>query len=325
MSGFKRFRAYRLDQTVRDKYAEVHLSAKDFVQPYFVVNGAGIKRALKSLAGVWHFSIDELLKELARLTAVGVDKILLFGVLEKEHKDARGSQAYAQGNLLARAIAAIKNTYPALTVITDICLCAYTDHGHCGLLDGQSVLNDETLPLLAAMAVSHARAGADIVAPSAMLDGQVGALRAALDKAGCAKTKIMGYSVKYASSLYSPFREAAQSAPAFGDRRNYQMDYRNISQVLPEVAADIEEGANIVMVKPAHTYLDIIQRVRTQFPQIPLAAYHTSGEYMLLKAAAQAGYCDEIQTAREILTAVKRAGADWLITYYAQTFAEHLL
>jgi porphobilinogen synthase len=266
-----------------------------------------------------------LLEELAGLTAVGVDKILLFGVLENERKDARGSQAYAQNSLIARAIAAIKNAYPALTVLTDICLCGYTDHGHCGLLDGREALNDETLPLLAAMAVTHVRAGADIVAPSAMLDGQVAAIRAALFGAGCAKTKIMGYSAKYASSLYGPFREAAQSAPAFGDRRSYQMDFRNVSQALPEVAADIEEGADIVMVKPAHTYLDIIQRVRTRFPQMPLAAYHTSGEYMLIKAAAQAGFCDEIQTAGEILTAIKRAGADWLITYYAKTFAEHLL
>ncbi|MDR2429176.1 MAG: porphobilinogen synthase [Candidatus Margulisbacteria bacterium] len=325
MPKFKRFRPYRLDQTVRDKYAEVRLTVKDFVQPYFVVEGAGIKHALKSLAGVWHFSIDELLKELARLTETGLDKILLFGVLEKERKDARGSQAYAPNNLVARAAAAVKRAYPALTVITDICLCGYTDHGHCGLTDGQNVLNDETLPLLAAMAVTHARAGADIVAPSAMQDGQVAAIRAALNKAACARTKIMGYSVKYASSLYSPFREAAQSAPAFGDRRSYQMDYRNASQALLETAADIEEGADIVMVKPAHAYLDIIQRVKARFPQMPLAAYHTSGEYMLIKAAAQAGFCDELQTAREILTAIKRAGADWLITYYARAFAECLL
>ena len=320
----QRFRQYRTDQPTRDKYAETLLSARDFVQPYFVVEGAGIKRALKSLAGVWHFSIDELLKELARLATTGVDKILLFGVLDRERKDARGSQAYAPNNLVSRAAAAVKSAYPALTVITDICLCEYTDHGHCGLTDGHTVLNDETLPLLAAMAVTHARAGADIVAPSAMQDGQVAAIRAALNEAGCTRTRIMGYSVKYASGLYGPFREAAQSAPAFGDRRGYQMDYRNISQALPEVAADIEEGADIVMVKPAHTYLDIIQRVRARFPQMPLAAYHTSGEYMLIKAAAQAGFCAEIQTAREILTALKRAGADWLITYYAQTFAELL-
>ncbi|GBR72716.1 delta-aminolevulinic acid dehydratase [Candidatus Termititenax aidoneus] len=320
----QRFRPYRLNQTVRDKYAEVHLSAGDFVQPYFVVDGVGIRQELKSLAGVWHFSIDELLKELARLAKTGVDKILLFGVLDSERKDARGSQAYAPNNLVARAVAAIKRAYPQFTLITDVCLCGYTDHGHCGLTDGQNVLNAETLPLLADMAVTHARAGADIVAPSAMQDGQVAAIRAALSAADCAQTKILGYSAKYASNLYSPFREAAQSAPAFGDRRAYQMDYRNISQALPEVAADIEEGADIVMVKPAHTYLDIIQRVRTQFPQIPLAAYHTSGEYMLLKAAAQAGLCAEIPTALEILTAIKRAGADWLITYYAQTITEHL-
>jgi porphobilinogen synthase len=313
-----------LDQAIRDKYAEVHLSAGDFVQPYFVTDGSGLKRALKSLAGVWHFSIDELLKELAHLAKTGVDKILLFGVLETERKDARGSQAYAPNNLVARAVTAIKRAYPQFTVLTDVCLCGYTDHGHCGLTDGQNVLNDETLPLLADMAVTHARAGADIVAPSAMLDGQVAAIRAALSAAGCTQTKIMSYSAKYASNLYGPFREAAQSAPAFGDRRSYQMDYRNISQALPEVAADIEEGADIVMVKPAHTYLDIIQRVRTRFPRIPLAAYHTSGEYMLLKAAAQAGLCAEIQTALEILTAIKRAGANWLITYYAQTIAGHL-
>ncbi|MDR1996841.1 MAG: porphobilinogen synthase [Candidatus Margulisbacteria bacterium] len=320
----QRFRQYRTDQATRDKYAEVRLAAADFILPYFVVEGSGLKQEINSLPGVWRFSIDELLKDLAKTAALNIDKILLFGVIEQSRKDARGTPACLPDSLVARAVRAVKQSYPALTVITDICLCEYTEHGHCGLVRDGEILNDETLPLLAAMAVAHARSGADIVAPSAMMDGQVAAIRAALREAGLTETKILGYSAKYASQLYGPFREAAQSAPAFGDRRSYQMDCRCGAQALQEIAADIAEGADLVMVKPAHTYLDIIQRARAQFPDIPLAAYQVSGEYMLIKAAAQAGVCAEIQTALEVLTAIKRAGADFIITYYAQTAAEKL-
>ncbi len=333
----KRFRHFRTDDETRRRHAEVSLRTRDFILPYFVVEGNAIKKEIPSLPGHYHFSIDTLLEDLGTAAAAGIDKILIFGVVDPARKDAMGTAAGQKDNLVARAVAAVKRAFPFLTVITDVCLCAYTTHGHCGVVDPQGqgprrcagaknrrVLNDETLPLLARMALTHAMAGADFVAPSAMMDGQVGAIRRALDQHGLHKTKILSYSAKYASSFYGPFRDAAGSSPAFGDRKTYQMDYRTAQQAVDEVKADIEEGADWVMVKPAHTYLDIIHRIKEQCGPVPLAAFHVSGEHAMLKAAARAGLLDETQALREILTAIKRAGADYVITYGAKTIAAEL-
>jgi porphobilinogen synthase len=320
----QRFRQYRTDQNIRDAQADSMLAVQDFIYPYFVVEGVGIKQEINSLPGVFHFSIDELLKDIAEIVVLGINKIIIFGVVDSTLKDAQGTTAYQPNNLVARVVKAIKQKYPELIVITDVCLCGYTDHGHCGVVKEQTVLNDETVSLLAAMALTHAASGADFVAPSAMMDGQVAAIRRVLDEAGFAQTKILGYSAKYASYLYGPFRDAAHSAPAFGDRRTYQMDFRNTDQAVQEVAADLAEGADWVMIKPAHTYLDVIQRVKTNFPETVIVAYHVSGEYALIKAAAVAGACQEIPTALEVLTAIKRAGAQYIITYYAKHIAEVL-
>jgi porphobilinogen synthase len=313
----QRFRKFRTDSATRDYYADVRLEAQNLIQPCFVVEGRDVRREIPSLTGIYHLSIDQLLEDVKHLKAAGVNKILLFGAVEGSLKNSRGTAAYAPDNLVARAIAAVKTVHPDSVVMSDVCLCGYTDHGHCGLVAGNEVLNDETLPLLAAMATTHAQAGADFVAPSAMMDGQVGAIRQALDQAGLTAAKILAYSAKYASGFYGPFRGAAGSAPAFGDRSGYQMDYRNTSQALGEVAADIGEGADWVMVKPALAYLDIIRRVKYAFPQAPLVAYHVSGEYMMLKAAAAAGVLDEHRTMLETLYAIKRSGANYIITYYA--------
>jgi porphobilinogen synthase len=242
-------------------------------------------------------------------------------VIDEQLKDDKGSAAYSAGNLIERAVKAIKNQYPLVIVFTDICLCGYTSHGHCGLISGHEIDNDSTLPLLARMAATHASAGADFVAPSAMMDGQVEAIRGHLIEKGLQQTKILSYSAKYASAFYGPFRDAAHSAPSFGDRKTYQMDYRTIKQPIDAVATALSEGADWVMVKPAHTYLDIIQRVKTNFPEATLVAYQVSGEYMMIKASAKAGYTDEHQAMIEALTAIKRAGADFIISYYAKQFA----
>ena len=317
----KRFRELRTNAKIRDQYAEVNVKTSEIIYPYFIVEGANIKQPIASLHGISRFSIDEFLIDLEETVFLGIKAILIFGVIEEKEKDENGTAAYLPGSLAAEAVRAAKAKFPDITVITDVCLCGYTSHGHCGIIQNNEILNDSTLPLLAQMALRHAEAGADFVAPSAMMDGQVEAIRALLDAKGFKKTNILSYSAKYSSGFYGPFRDAAQSAPSFGDRKTYQMDYRSISQSISEVAADIEEGAAWVMVKPAHTYLDIIQRIKSNFPEVPLVAYQVSGEYMMIKAAAQAGLMNEEQAMLEVLTAIKRAGADFIISYYAKDFA----
>ena len=292
----KRFREFRKDQATRDKYADVALGAKDFIYPYFVVEGEGVKEEISTMPGIYRFSIDT---------------------------DERGSLAYAEDALVCRAVHAIKAAIPEVCVITDVCLCEYTSHGHCGLLHNHDVENDATLPLLAEMAYVHAKAGADFVAPSAMMDGQIEALDKRLREAGLRdKCKILAYSAKYASAFYGPFRDAADSTPAFGDRKTYQMDYRTHDQGLEEIAADIEEGADWTMVKPAMPYLDMIARGVERFPQVPMVAYQVSGEYSMLKAAARLGYLDEQRVVYESLIAIKRAGAQYIISYYAKEYLQ---
>lgn len=319
----KRFREFRKDQATRDKYADVALGAKDFIYPYFVVEGEGVKEEISTMPGIYRFSIDTLVTDVKECYALGIDKVLLFGVIEDSLKDERGSQAYAEDALVCRAVRAIKAAIPEVCVITDVCLCEYTSHGHCGLLHNHDVENDATLPLLAEMAYVHAKAGADFVAPSAMMDGQIEALDKRLREAGLRdKCKILAYSAKYASAFYGPFRDAADSTPSFGDRKTYQMDYRTHDQGLEEIAADIEEGADWTMVKPAMPYLDMIARGVERFPQIPMVAYQVSGEYSMLKAAAKLGYLDEQRVVYESLIAIKRAGAQYIISYYAKEYLQ---
>lgn len=315
----KRFRVYRKDQATRDQYADVRLHAADFIYPYFVVEGEGVKEEIATMPGIYRFSIDLLVEDIRELKRLGVDKVLLFGVIPDEQKDERGSAAYADDALIARAVKAIKAADKDILVITDVCLCEYTSHGHCGLLHDHDVDNDSTLPLLAEEAYVHAKAGADFVAPSAMMDGQVEAIKNRLREGGLdQQTKVLAYSAKYASAFYGPFRDAADSAPSFGDRKSYQMDFRTHDQGLEEIAADIEEGADWTMVKPAMPYLDMIARGVERFPDIPMVAYQVSGEYSMLKAAAQLGYLDESRVVYESLIAIKRAGAQYIITYYAK-------
>lgn len=319
----KRFRNYRKDQATRDRFADVSLRADDFIYPYFVVEGEGVKEAIPSLPGIFRFSIDTLLSDIREVKALGVNKVLLFGVIPESEKDERGSAAYAEDALVARAVRAIKAAYPEVLVITDVCLCEYTSHGHCGLLHDYDVDNDSTLPLLAEEAYVHAKAGADFVAPSAMMDGQVEAIKNRLREGGLDKqTRVLAYSAKYASAFYGPFRYAADSAPSFGDRKSYQMDFRTHDQGLDEIAADIEEGADWTMVKPAMPYLDMIARGVERFPDIPMVAYQVSGEYAMLKAAVQQGYLDESRVVYESLIGIKRAGARYIITYYAKELLE---
>jgi len=315
-----RFRPFRTDQSIRDHYAEVILKAEDLICPYFVVEGEGVHQEIPSLTDVFYFSIDELINELSTLPQMGINKILLFGVVDEGLKDKWGRAAYQGEPLIVRAIKAIKSYCPLITVMSDVCLCGYTDHGHCEIDS-----NDETLPFLADMALVHARAGVDYVSPSAMMDGQVQAIRERLDSEGFQTTKILAYSAKYASNFYGPFRDTVHSTPAFGDRKTYQMDFRNVSQALDEVRADIDEGADWVMVKPAHTYLDVIKTVHHAFPDRQVVAYHVSGEYMMLKSAAKVGIINEIDAVWEVLTAIKRAGATLIITYYAKMVAAILV
>ena len=316
---FSRFRPYRIDAATRDKYADIHVSVQDFIYPYFIVEGENEVQPIKTLKGISRFSIDSLLVDLQETIALGIDKILLFGVITNNLKDELGSEGYNPDSLVCRAVRAIKDQYPQLTVITDVCLCEYTSHGHCGLLKGQEIDNDSTLPLLAKIALVHAQAGSDFVAPSAMMDGQIQALKTILKEHNL-PTKILAYSAKYSSNFYGPFRDAAGSAPSFGDRKTYQMDYRTFYQGIDEIQADVEEGTDWVMVKPAQSYLDIIQRASVAFPKVPLAAYQVSGEYALLKNGAEAGLINEEQGFLESLTAIKRAGANYIITYYAKDF-----
>lgn len=314
---------FRKDAATRARYADVSVAAGDLIMPYFVVEGEGVSEAVETMPGIARLSIDRLVADIRELTEVGVTRVLLFGVIDDDDKDARGTRAYAPDSLIVRAVRAIKENVPETEVFTDVCLCEYTCHGHCGLLHNHDVDNDSTLPLLAEMALQHARAGADWVAPSAMMDGQVEAIRRRLDADGL-KTRILAYSAKYASAFYGPFRDAAGSAPSFGDRKTYQMDYHTKNQGLEEIAADIEEGADWTMVKPAMPYLDMVARGVARFPGVPMVAYQVSGEYAMIKAAAQLGLLDEKRIVEESLTAIKRAGASYIITYFAKQFATEL-
>jgi porphobilinogen synthase len=316
-------RRLRRTGTLRRMVRETTLRPDDFVHPLFVAAGSGIERPISSMPGHAQRSVDRLERDVAGALELGIPSVLLFGI--PEAKDAAGSAGWDPLGPVPRAIDALKRRWPELVVIADVCLCEYTDHGHCGVLHGESgqVMNDETLPLLARAAVAYADAGADIVAPSAMMDGQVAAIRAALDDAGHGEVAILAYAAKFASAYYGPFREAAESTPAFGDRRAYQMDPANGREALREVALDAAEGADMLMVKPAGAYLDIIRQVRDRF-ELPLAAYQVSGEYAMLKAAAERGWLDERRSALESLTAIRRAGADLIITYYAKEAARWL-
>ena len=301
---------------------ETELLPSDLILPLFVTEGEGVRRPVPSMPGVFNLSVDEVVKEAREAHALGIPSLVLFGI--PGHKDARGTQAWAEDGVVQRALRAIKDAVPELELIADICLCEYTDHGHCGVIEGgHHIANDATLPLIAKMAVSCARAGADIIAPSDMMDGRVGALRAALDEDGLSDTPIMSYAVKYASAFYGPFRDAAQSAPSFGDRRGYQMDPANVREGLKEVRLDLEEGADMVMVKPALSYLDVIHRVREEV-DVPVAAYNVSGEYAMIHAAAERGWIDRERIILEVLTSIRRAGADLILTYHAPEAARLL-
>jgi|CXWL01.1.fsa_nt_gi porphobilinogen synthase len=319
--AFARHRRLRRTAGLRGLVAETRLSPADFVYPLFVTHGSGVRDEIASMPGQYQISIDQIHREAEDLRALGIPAVLLFGL--PASKDAVGSEAYADDGIVQRAVRAFKAAAPDLVVITDVCLCEYTDHGHCGLIVDSEVENDSSLDVIARTAVSHAHAGADIVAPSDMMDGRVAAIREELDDAGFEQTPIMAYSAKYASAFYGPFRVAADSAPQFGDRRGYQMDPPNAREALREIEADIEEGADIIMVKPALPYLDVIARARQEF-DLPLAAYNVSGEYSMLKAAAERGWIDEQRAVLETLTSIKRAGADIIITYHAKEAARWL-
>jgi porphobilinogen synthase len=314
-------RRLRRTETLRRMVRETRLSPDDLIHPLFVCPGRDVAKPVESMPGVAQLSVDRALSEAREIHAAGVPAIVLFGI--PDHKDARGTEAWSASGVVQRAIAEIKEHLPELAVITDVCLCEYTDHGHCGVVSGAEVDNDATLELLALEALSHARAGADLVAPSDMMDGRVGAIRRALDENGYAQIPIMAYAAKFASAFYGPFREAAESTPQFGDRRSYQMDPANGDEAMREIALDLEEGADIVMVKPALPYLDLIQRARTEF-NCPLAAYNVSGEYAMVRAAGLNGWIDEDRAVMEILTGIKRAGADLILTYFAKTAARRL-
>ena len=311
-------RRLRRTKALRDLVRETELSPRHLVQPLFVVAGEGVRDPVESMPGVDRLSINELVAEASELLAVGVDAVLLFGI--PAAKDESGSGAYDEEGVVQLAVRALKEAHPELTVITDVCLCEYTSHGHCGFVRGGEVDNDITIELLAKTAISHADAGADAVAPSDMMDGRVGAIRHQLDEEGHPNTPIIAYSAKYASAFYGPFREAADSTPEFGDRRGYQMDPANAREALREVELDISEGADMVMVKPAMPYLDVIRAVRDHAP-LPVAAYQVSGEYSMLRAAAERGWLDERSAVLESLTAIRRAGADVIFTYYAKEAA----
>lgn len=317
----KRLRRLRYNPIVRDMVRETDLSKSDLIYPMFVVPGTKVKNPVKSMPGIFQFSIDELVKECKEVASLGIPAVILFGI--PEHKDEKGSGAYDPNGIVQKAIRAIKAEVKELLVITDVCMCEYTSHGHCGILHGEEILNDETVSLLAKEALSHVEAGADIVAPSDMMDGRVLAIRKALDYKGYTKIPIMSYSAKYSSGYYGPFRDAAESAPAFGDRRSHQMDIANGDEAIREVESDIEEGADIVMVKPAGPYLDIIRRVKDKFG-MPTAAYQVSGEFSMIKAAGQNNWIDEERVMLESLIAIKRAGADMILTYFAKDVARYL-
>ena len=310
-----RLRRLRHTETIRGMVRETRLAPSDFIYPIFVCHGRDVRTPIEPMPGCYQLSLDQLLPEIVELTELGIPGVLLFGL--PAHKDDTGSEAYEEQGIVQEAVRVIKQAAPQLLVITDVCLCEYTDHGHCGVLEGDHVNNDETLGLLARTAVSHVEAGADMVAPSAMMDGQVAAIRDALDEAGKTDTPILAYSAKYNSAFYGPFRVAAESAPQYGDRQGYQMDPANARMALREVETDIQEGADMVMVKPALAYLDVISRVKERF-DLPVAAYNVSGEYSMIKAASAAGWLDERRTILEVLSSIKRAGADVILTYHAK-------
>ncbi len=317
----RRLRRLRRSPAMRDLIRETRLTPEMLVYPLFVCPGSGVRREVPSMPGVSQLSVDEVEREAEAAAQEGIRAVLLFGL--PDHKDASGSSAYDPEAPVQAAVRAIKQRVSDLLVVTDVCLCEYTSHGHCGIVTGDEIVNDATVTQLARAAVSHAEAGADIVAPSDMMDGRVAAIREALDAAGCENTAIMSYAAKYCSAYYGPFRDAVDSAPAFGDRRTHQMDPANVEEALREVALDLEEGADIVIVKPAIHYLDVITRIKDEF-RYPTAAYHVSGEYAMLKAAAQNGWLDEDRAMLECLTSIKRAGADIVITYYARAAARLL-
>ena len=316
-----RLRRLRRTERLRRMVGETRLSVDDLIYPLFICPGEGVRAPVDSMPGVARLSVDQGAEVCREVSDLGIPAVMLFGI--PEHKDAYGSGAYADDGIVQRAIRAIKQAAPELTVIGDVCLCEYTDHGHCGVIKEDDVANDATLRLLVRTALSQAMAGADMVAPSDMMDGRVGAIREALDGEQLTHIPIMAYSAKYASAYYGPFRDAADSVPQFGDRRSYQMDPANSNEALREVELDLEEGADIVMVKPALAYLDVIHRVKTTF-EVPVAAYNVSGEYAMIKAAGQMGWIDEERIVLESLTAIKRAGADMILTYFAREVARGL-
>jgi len=318
----QRLRRLRANPSIRAMVRETTLDVRDLVYPMFVVPGRGVARAIASMPGIFQLSVDRAVAEAREVRELGIPAIILFGI--PQHKDAVGSEAYDPSGVIPQAVRAIRESVPDLVVITDVCLCEYTDHGHCGVLRGEEVDNDPTLELLAREALCHARAGAHIVAPSDMMDGRVAAIRRALDGEGLENVPILSYAAKYASGLYGPFREAAEAAPRFGDRRGYQMDPANGDEALREIALDLEEGADIIMVKPALAYLDVIRRARERFPGVPIAAYNVSGEYAMLQAAAERGWIEGERVTMEILTAIRRAGADFVLTYSAKDAARIL-
>lgn len=316
-------RRLRRSAGLRRMVRETELNPADFIYPIFVTHGQRVRQPIASMPGIAQLSVDEAVREVEKTAESHIPAVLLFGL--PAYKDPIGAENFASDGIVQQAIRAIKCEFPEMIVITDVCLCEYTDHGHCGLLDDHGhVLNDETLPILADVAISHAEAGADVVAPSGMMDGMVAAIRVGLDAAGFSQLPIMSYAVKYASAFYGPFRDAADGAPKFGDRKAHQMDPGNGREALREAALDVAEGADFLMVKPALAYLDIIRQLRDRFPELPLAAYNVSGEYAMLKAAAANGWLDEERAVLETLTGIKRAGADLIITYHALAAAAWL-
>ena len=316
-----RLRRLRQNERIRRLVRETSLSVDDLVYPLFVRPGKEVKTPISAMVGHFQLSIDHVVEEIEEAEGLGIPGVILFGIPER--KDEVGSEAYSDDGIIQRAIRAIKEEFPDFLVITDVCLCEYTSHGHCGVVEGDRVLNDPTLELLAKQALSHVRAGADIIAPSDMMDGRVAAVRKTLDENGYSEIPILAYSAKFASSFYGPFREAAESVPQFGDRKSYQMDFANADEALREVRMDIQEGADIVMIKPALPYLDIISRVKEEF-RVPVAAYNVSGEYAMIKAAAQLGWIDGEKVMMESLLSIKRAGADFILTYFAKEAAKRL-
>lgn len=310
-----RLRRLRQSANLRDMFRETHLTKNDFIYPLFVAEGEDFKREISSMPDVFQLSIDNVLRECEELLTLGIKAVLLFGI--PDFKDEVGSSGYISDGIVQKATREIKKNFSEMLVITDVCLCEYTSHGHCGVIENERVQNDATLELLAKQALTHAEAGADIIAPSDMMDGRIGAIRKVLDESSFAETPIMAYAAKYSSAFYGPFREAAESAPKFGDRKSYQMDFGNSDEAMREIALDIQEGADIVMVKPALSYLDIIRRTKDNF-NLPVCAYNVSGEYSMIKAAAERGWIDGERVMLETLTAIKRAGADVIITYFAK-------